>query len=242
MGSFAHLLLGLSNHNKVVLWPRFEGGARFNLHKKTCCMCGSLQKRGGVVGTFQLALYWKCGFHMLNTWKWLDIFEHVFVFKSCDIWIHWRIWMLSILLKQNWNWLYSFELHNVRFSFATADYYNFRFSFATANYCGLQVNSGLQPPTRWEPFVASTMLRCPEPTKERVEPKIHSTIAIEITHLTRFALLLLLRILRYMWRNHVTTWAQANNSGRNWDLNKIRFSICIISCNRVFLWIWIWKT
>jgi len=68
------------------------------------------------------------------------------------------------------------------------------------------------------------MLRRLEPTKERVEPTILSTIAIEITHLTRFALLLLLRIIRYMWRNHVATWAQANNSGRNLDLNKIRFS------------------
>jgi len=89
---------------------------------------------------------------------------------------------------------------------------------------GLQVNSGLQPPTRWEPFVADTMLRHPELTKERVEPTILSTIAIEITHLTRFSLLLLLRILRYMCRNHVATWAQGNNSGMNLDLNKIRFS------------------
>ena len=70
----------------------------------------------------------------------------------------------------------------------------------------LQVNIGLQPPTRWEPFVAGTMLRRPKPTKEGVEPTILSKIAIEITHLTRFAMLLLLRILRYMWRNHVTTW------------------------------------
>jgi len=68
------------------------------------------------------------------------------------------------------------------------------------------------------------MLRRPEPTKERIEPTILSTLAIEITHLTRFALLLLLRILRFMWRNHVPTWAQANKSGRNLDLNKIRFS------------------
>jgi len=30
----------------------------------------------------------------------------------------------------------------------------------------LQVNTGLQPPTRWEPFVAGTMLCRPEPTKE----------------------------------------------------------------------------
>jgi len=72
---------------------------------------------------------------------------------------------------------------------------------------GLQVNSGLQPPTRWEPFVAGKMLRCPEPTKETVEPIILSIEGIAITHLTRFALLLLLRIQRYMWRNHVATWA-----------------------------------
>jgi len=39
---------------------------------------------------------------------------------------------------------------------------------------GPQVNSGLQPPTRWEPFVAGTMLRRPEPTKEIVEPMILS--------------------------------------------------------------------
>jgi len=62
---------------------------------------------------------------------------------------------------------------------------------------GLQVNSGLQPPTRWGPFVAGTMLRRPEPTKERVEPTILSVITIEIRHLIRFALLLQLRILRY---------------------------------------------
>jgi len=70
---------------------------------------------------------------------------------------------------------------------------------------GLQVNSGLQPPTPWEPFVASIMLRRPEPT--RIEPTILSIIAIEITHLTRFTFLLLLRIQRYMWRNSVATWA-----------------------------------
>ena len=64
----------------------------------------------------------------------------------------------------------------------------------------------MQPPTRWEPFVAGTMLRRPEPTKETVEPMILSIIAITITHLTRFTLLLLLRIQRYMWRNHVATW------------------------------------
>jgi len=63
---------------------------------------------------------------------------------------------------------------------------------------GLQVNIGLQPPTGWEPFVAATMLRHPEPTKERVEPTILSIKAIEIRHLTGFTLQLQLRILRYM--------------------------------------------
>jgi len=67
------------------------------------------------------------------------------------------------------------------------------------------------------------MLRRPKPTKQRVELTILSTIAVEITHLTRFTLLLLLRFLRYMWRNHIATWAQADNRGRNLDLNKIRF-------------------
>jgi len=51
------------------------------------------------------------------------------------------------------------------------------------------------------------MLRRPDPTKETVELMIFSIIAIAITHLTRFTLLLLLRIQRYMWRSHVTTWA-----------------------------------
>jgi len=73
------------------------------------------------------------------------------------------------------------------------------------------------------PIFAAIMLRGPKPTKERVEPTILSIIAVEITHLTRFTLLLLLRIQRYMWRNHVATWAQANNSDRILDLNKIWF-------------------
>jgi len=48
---------------------------------------------------------------------------------------------------------------------------------------GLQVNTGLQPLTRGRPFVAGTILRRPEPTKERVEPTILSIMAFEITHL-----------------------------------------------------------
>jgi len=84
-------------------------GATFT--KRTCNRCGSLQKRGDVIGIFQLALHLKFVFHIMNT---------------------------------------------------------------------------------------STMLRRPEPTKERVEPTILLTVAIEITHLTRFVLLLLLRSLRYV--------------------------------------------
>ena len=71
---------------------------------------------------------------------------------------------------------------------------------------GLEVNTALQPQTRWQPLVAGTMLRRSEPTKERVEPTIFSIIVIEIRHFTRFVFLLLLRILCYMWRNHVATW------------------------------------
>ena len=60
--SFAHLLLGLSNHNNVVLWPRCEGGARCNLHKRNVAYdrCCSLQKGRDVVATSQLTLRWKC--------------------------------------------------------------------------------------------------------------------------------------------------------------------------------------
>ena len=72
---------------------------------------------------------------------------------------------------------------------------------------GLQVNTRLQPPAHWETFVAGRMLRRPEPTKEGVELTILSIIAIEIRHLTMFAPAMLLRILRYMWRNHVATRA-----------------------------------
>jgi len=106
--------------------------------------------------------------------------------------------MLSFLLEQIWIGI---------------DYFLLNFITTFGSVLGLQVtagpqvNSGLQPPTRWEPFVAGTVLRRTEPTKETVEPMILSIIAIAITHLTRFTLLLLLRIQRYIWRNHVATWA-----------------------------------
>jgi len=106
--------------------------------------------------------------------------------------------MISFLLNKIWIGIHYFFLN----FFATLD-----LVLGLPVTVRLQVNSGLQPPTRWEPFVAGTMLRRPEPTKETVEPTILSILAIEITHLTRFTLLLLLRIQRYMWRNHVATWA-----------------------------------
>jgi len=46
---------------------------------------------------------------------------------------------------------------------------------------GLHVNTGLQPQTHWELFVAGTMLRHLQPTKERVEHRILSIITIEIS-------------------------------------------------------------
>jgi len=44
---------------------------------------------------------------------------------------------------------------------------NFRFSFGTAGYLGLEVNTGFQPPTRWELFVADTLLRLPDSEKRK---------------------------------------------------------------------------
>jgi len=141
--------------------------------------------------------------------------EHLLGFKPCNISIHWLIWKLSFLFKQNWFGIDDFLL-NFFATFASVLGPQITVTFASAlgpqitvtfgSVLGLQVNTGLQPPTRWETFVAGTMLRRREPTKERVELTILSIIAIDITHLTRFALLLVLRIHRYMWLCHVATW------------------------------------
>jgi len=93
--------------------------------------------------------------------------------------------MLSFLLKQIWIGIEEFPLN----FFAT-----FGSVLGLHVTIGLQVNSELQPLTRWEPFVVGTLLCRPKPTKERVEPTILSIIAIEITLLTSFTFLLLLRI------------------------------------------------
>ena len=89
------------------------------------------------------------------------------------------------------------------------------------HYASSRRPSIVEPPTRWDLFVAATMLRSPEPIKERVEPRILSIRAIEINHLTWFTFLLLLRIQRYMWWYHVVTWAYANDSDRNLELNNV---------------------
>ena len=118
--------------------------------------------------------------------------------------------MLSFLLKQIWIGIDDFLL-NFFATFNSILGLQITVTFGSVLglrvTVGMQVNTGLQPPTRWEPFVAGTRLRRPEPTKDRVEPTILSIVAIEIRHLTRLAPLLLLRILRYMCRNHVATQA-----------------------------------
>ena len=45
--SFAHLLFELSDRNKMVLWPVFEGCAVWNLHKKNVRSVRFLAKRRG---------------------------------------------------------------------------------------------------------------------------------------------------------------------------------------------------
>jgi len=103
--------------------------------------------------------------------------------------------MLSFLLEQIWIGIDYFLLN----FFATfASVFGLQITVPFGSVLGLQVtvglhvNTGLHPPTRWEPCVAGTMLGQSEPTKDRVEPTILSIIAIEIRHLTRHALLLLL--------------------------------------------------
>jgi len=118
--------------------------------------------------------------------------------------------MLSLLLKQIWIGIDYFLL---KFFVTFGSILGLQITVTFGSVLGLQVtagrqvNSGLQPPTRWEPFGAGTMLRRPEPIKERVEPTILNIIAIDIRHFTRFTLQLQLRILRYMCRNHVAAWA-----------------------------------
>ena len=106
--------------------------------------------------------------------------DHVLGFKSYGISIYWLIWKLSFLFKQNWFGIDDFLLN----FFATfISVLGLQITVTFGSVLGLRGNTGLQPPTRWEPFVAGTMLCRPETTKERVEPTILSIIAIEIMHL-----------------------------------------------------------
>ena len=56
----SRLAFGLSNCNKVVLWPGCEGVPGATFTKRMCDRYGSLQKGEDVVATSQLAFRWKC--------------------------------------------------------------------------------------------------------------------------------------------------------------------------------------
>jgi len=169
--------------------------------KRTCNRCGSLQKRGDVVATSQLALHWKCVFCMPNTWKWpemnMNVDLNLTTFQYSDGFGCYHFCL-------NRFGIYYFLL---KFFATFSSILGLQIFFTFGSVLGLKIKNGLQPPTCWESFVAGTMLRRPKPTKERVEPTILNIIAIEIRHLTRFALLLQLRILRHMCSNSVATWA-----------------------------------
>jgi len=101
VGSFAHLLLGLSNYSKVVLSPGCEGGARCNLHKKNVQCVWFISRTKECCWILSVAVALKVWFSHAQYMK-MTKYEYLFVFKSCDISIHWWFWMLSYLLKQNW--------------------------------------------------------------------------------------------------------------------------------------------
>jgi len=65
--------------------------------------------------------------------------------------------MLSFLLEQIWIGIDYFLLNFIA---------NFGSVLGLQVTAGPQVYSGLQPSTRWEPFVAGRMLRRPESTKK----------------------------------------------------------------------------
>ena len=59
--SFAHFQLGLSNRNKIVLWPRCGSHAVWSLHKKNVrWVWFVVKKEGVVVATSPVALRWMC--------------------------------------------------------------------------------------------------------------------------------------------------------------------------------------
>jgi len=88
-----------------------------------------------------------------------------------------------LCLYFDWNWLFSCELLR---NFGSV--LGLKIAVTFASVLGLQVNTGLQPPTCWEPFVSGTMLRRPEPTKEWAQPTILSITGAGIWIWTRFGL------------------------------------------------------
>jgi len=94
--------------------------------------------------------------------------EHVLGFKSYDISIYWLILKLTFLFKQYWFGIDDF-LTNFFATFVLVLGLQITVTFGSVLglqvTVGQQVNTGLQPPTRWEPFVVGTTLCRPEPTK-----------------------------------------------------------------------------
>jgi len=91
--------------------------------------------------------------------------------------------MLSFLFKQIWIGIDYFLLKfftifgsvlDVQITVTFSSVLGLQVTVTFGSVLGLQFNSGLQAPTRWEPFVAGIMLRHPEPIKERVETTILS--------------------------------------------------------------------
>jgi len=72
--------------------------------------------------------------------------------------------MASFLLKQSW---IAIDYFFFNFFATFTSVFRLQINVTFGSVLGLQVNSGLQPPTCWEPIVAGTMLRRPEPTKEK---------------------------------------------------------------------------
>ena len=58
--SFAHIPLGISDRNKMVLWPGCEGRAEFSLYTKNVWSVRFVLKRGDVVATSPVVLRWLC--------------------------------------------------------------------------------------------------------------------------------------------------------------------------------------
>ena len=58
--SFAHMPLGISDRNKMVLWPGCGDRAEFSLHTKNVRSVWFVVKRRGSDATFPVALCWLC--------------------------------------------------------------------------------------------------------------------------------------------------------------------------------------